>query len=733
MGGCRRVGPETRGRSLPAHARSAILILASLGWSLGAGAQPESEENQLIDQLDLNTLLNTPVDVWTPTRAPQRSYEAPSIVTTVTREQFSIWGYRTLAELLAHLLGFYVVDDHTTPNVAVRGNTGGLYADSSVIKVLIDGHPIAFLPTGGTPLGPELIPLSAVDRIEVIRGPASALYGAGAFLGMINIRTRTPDAIGAEATTAVGRVGKRVASDLDLAVTGKRGMVDGLLALRLTRQDLSGLELPASSPAPRLPRYNRDARTAIGLEQSSDSAVATLALRPRAGRVLRLFGHYSAISRGSEFGSLVQLAHGFDRLNTFSENRVSLWQLRAGLQGNERLARDLELEVRAAAFRGGTRDNNRLEVGSEFFYVRPQLQFRGIDAEADLRWAPGTHFTVTGGTSLLIDDEQLPSRITVAKQATAGVQPGEVISAASIFQERKTFLNTGAYVQGTGRAWEGRIGLTAGLRYDRHNIYGDQLSHRVGLVGSPRPDLHAKLLHGRAFSAPSPFLMYAVPATTGDVVGNPGLRPQYVNTYEAQIEWTPGPVRLSTDVAYNVLDDKTEFIQTGLNRVARNVARTATLSSESEATLMVSEWLNGRLSFEWQHTVLTTGQEGYARQVIGTQGTIYPRVMVHAGLAVQGPRWPLRLAVQSSYIGTRRASETNILLNRGSYTLPPYFLLEANLATRGIRLLRRPGPEVALSLSGKNLLGADGPTPGFSGVDYPLAPRGFFLQVNLTL
>ncbi len=698
-----------------------------------AKAPEEIDENQLIDRLDLNTLLNTPVDVWTPARAAQRSYDAPSIVTTITREQFSIWGYRTVAELLAHLLGFYVIDDHTLPNVAVRGNTGGLYADSSVIKVLIDGHPISFLPTGGIGLGPELIPLSAVDRIEVIRGPASALYGANAFLGMIHIRTRAPEATGGGATVALGRAGEKLATDVDLSATGKRGMFEGLLAYRRTRQDLSGLELPASSPAPRLPPYNRDARAATGLDQASDSAIASLSLRPGAGRLLRLFGHYSGISRGSEFGSLIQLAHGYDRLGTFSENRVSLWQLRAGVQGEARLTDDLETSLRAAAFRGGTRDDNRLEVGSEFYYVQPRLQFRGADADADLRWTPGRHFTLAGGGSVLIDDEQLPSRITVAKQATAGVQPGEVIPDASIYQGRKTFFNAGAYLQATGQAYDGRLGLTAGLRYDWHNIYGDQLSRRVGLVGSPRPDLHAKLLHGRAFAAPSPYLLYAVPAAAGDVVGNPNLRPQYVNTYEAQIEWTPdAAVNLSTDVAYNVLDDKTEFIQTGINKVARNVARTATLSWENLVQLRVGDWLNGHLSFELQHTVLTTGQEGYARQVIGREGTIYPRYMLHAGVAVQPPMLPLRLAVLGSYIGPRRASETNILLNRGPYTLSPYFLLEANLATRGIRLLRRPGPEVSFSLSGKNLLGATGPAPGFNGVDYPLAPRAIFLQASLS-
>ena len=93
----------------------------------------------------------------------------------------------------------------------------------------------------------------------------------------------------------------------------------------------------------------------------------------------------------------------------------------------------------------------------------------------------------------------------------------------------------------------------------------------------------------------------------------------------------------------------------------------------------------------------------------------------------------MRAALSASWIGRRRASGNNIVLAGGPYTLPPYVLLDANITTVGFHLLRDRSQEVSLSLSGKNLLGARGPAPGFSGVDYPLAPRAFFLQVNLIL
>ena len=73
--------------------------------------------------------------------------------------------------------------------------SGGLGAESGNIKVMIDGRSVAYRSTSGNWLGVELVPLESVEQIEIIRGPASALYGADAFLGVVNIITVSPDAM----------------------------------------------------------------------------------------------------------------------------------------------------------------------------------------------------------------------------------------------------------------------------------------------------------------------------------------------------------------------------------------------------------------------------------------------------------------------------------------------------------------------------------------------------------
>jgi iron complex outermembrane receptor protein len=702
---------------------------------LGPLAFAQDETEAAIEKLDLQTLLKTPIDVWTATKTFQRSYDAPAVITTVTREQIAVLGYRSIADLLAHQLGFYVVDDHISPNVAVRGSSGGLYADSSVIKVLIDGHSIAFAPTGGNWLGPELIPLSAIERVEIIRGPASALYGADAFLGVVNIKTRDGQGIdGADGWVAGGVVGSKAANDVDVSVGGARGKVDLMIAYRRSQDDLSGLTLPDSSPAPSIPVYNFGNRTTHGLDQESQTAIARVTARPRAGTELGAFGYFSSVERGAELGSLFQLANGYDQHGAFSENRVAQWQLRAGLLAEHQATDKLRLVLNGSYAQGAPRRDNRVEVGSDFYYVRRDFGFRGVDVDAHAVWAPATPLRLVLGTSLLVDDERLPSRLAVAKQPFQGVPAGEVIDAVSIRQGDKTIVNGGAYAQGTWDVFQDWLGVTGGLRLDQHNIYGRQLSGRAGLVSSPRPNLHAKLLQGSAFKAPSPLLLYAVPFAPGDIVGNANLKPQYVNTFELQVVWDPWEVlSLSTDVAYSLLRQRTEFIQQDVNTNARNVSQADTLSWENLVELKPRDWIRGQLSFELERTTQSTGVGDYRSYLIGSAGSIYPNVMLHANLVVQPPRWPLRLATLASYIGRRNASSNNDLLNGGPYTLPAYLLLEAKLSTRGFHLLRDRAQEISLSLSGKNLLGARGPAPGFAGVDYPLAPRAIFLQVNLTL
>src|SRR5690606_13337751 len=126
-------------------------------------------------------------------------------------------------ELLQRVVGFYVQDDHVLPNVAVRGITGGLRAESGLLKVMVDGVPISFRPTGGNWLGAELIPMSAVERVEIIRGPTSTVYGADAFLATINVITREGNRVNGGEVWTTGNYTGGIGGGLELTMGGQHG------------------------------------------------------------------------------------------------------------------------------------------------------------------------------------------------------------------------------------------------------------------------------------------------------------------------------------------------------------------------------------------------------------------------------------------------------------------------------------------------------------------------------
>ena len=120
----------------------------------------------------------------------QKVTEAPASVTIITSEEIQRYGYRTLADILRNVRGFYVTYDRNYSYLGVRGF--GLPGDyNNSIALLIDGHRLNDNIFDAALIGTEFpIDVDLIDRVEVIRGPNSSLYVASAFLGVINIITK---------------------------------------------------------------------------------------------------------------------------------------------------------------------------------------------------------------------------------------------------------------------------------------------------------------------------------------------------------------------------------------------------------------------------------------------------------------------------------------------------------------------------------------------------------------
>ncbi|MBI4509113.1 MAG: TonB-dependent receptor [Deltaproteobacteria bacterium] len=667
------------------------------------------------------------------TKTAQKKEEAPAIVSVVTRADIQRWGYRSVAEVLSHAVGFYIIDDHALPNTSVRGVSGGLRAESGLIKVLIDGRPVAFRSTSGNWLGPELVPLTAVERIEIIRGPASALYGADAFLGVVNIVTRQAEKLaGAEMSAEAGYSGDHLGGGHDVAVGVRRGDFEILVSSRAGTEDRSGIRLPASSPAPNLPEYSSDDPVASGLTLNGGVGLIKLTYHLDKRNRVTLTGHISAMDRGAEFAEWTQLANGLDDAGRSSENRISLVQGFVDVGAQLAVGDDVDFTLNAMAFKGRPTDRDRIDVGSEVYYVKRDFGYMGLDLQAEGRWRTSESLTLLGGMQLILDEEQLPSNLHILKMASGGLGAGDIRETTSTRQGSLTLVNPGTVAQAVWTPPDLKIAVTGGLRYDYHNIYGHQVSGRAAVVVEPKDHLYVKLLYGSAFKAPSPLLLYGVPFTPGDIIGNRELKPQRVHTIESQVTYRPvDAFSASTGLAYNLVVNKAEFTLQGINRVARNVSEVHGLSWESQLVGNYEEKLWGYLNVGVLLAARDLGEEGYRSDLVGEANEVYPPVIVQGGLQAIVPKLPVRVGLELTYAAPRRASDTNILENGAPYELDSVILLDQTISTVGLELF--PKKQTVLTLIGRNLLGSVTPDPGFSGIDYPRAPRLVMLQARQEL
>ena len=187
--------------------RTSTLCLT--GLLLGAAATPGSAQgvsDPLV--LGLDSLLNTKISAAA--KYEQTSSEAASSVTIITAEDIQRHGYQTLGQALAATRGFYVSYDRNYAFLGARGFSRPSDYNNRIL-ILLDGNAVNEGNFGGAPVGTDLgVAMSSLERIEIVRGPGSALYGTGAIFAVVNLVSKGADVQpGARGAVRAGSYGAR--------------------------------------------------------------------------------------------------------------------------------------------------------------------------------------------------------------------------------------------------------------------------------------------------------------------------------------------------------------------------------------------------------------------------------------------------------------------------------------------------------------------------------------------
>lgn len=194
-----------------------------------------SQENNEDEKHSLEQLLNTKIS--TASKYEQQVREAPASVTIITSEDIERYGYRTLEDVFIQVAGFYVSYDRQYSYLGVRG-FGRPTDYNNRTLLLINDHPLNEKVFGSMPIESELaLDLHMVERIEIVRGPNSSLYGTSAMLTVINVITKKAEEIDqgrvAVEIGSFGRLqgsaffGKRFRNGLDLTLSSQLSDIKG--------------------------------------------------------------------------------------------------------------------------------------------------------------------------------------------------------------------------------------------------------------------------------------------------------------------------------------------------------------------------------------------------------------------------------------------------------------------------------------------------------------------------
>lgn len=593
-----------------------LLLLSSVAAM--AEGQPEVYEESLLLLYQDEEMIS----IATGTAKPL--HLAPSVASVITAREIKALGARTLNEVLEFVPGLHVSRDQYSQSAifSIRGIHSNF---NSQVILMVNGHPINEPISGSRP--PQFnIPVANISRIEVIRGPGSAVYGADAFAGVINVITKGADEI--NGTVFGARAGSFGSQDIWVQHGGELADWSTAFSFEYSTTDGDNKRIIESDLQSSIldPTYGTSASLAPG-PMSTQYELYNTSINLKKGHWSLWLNSWNLIDAGIGVG-ITQALDSTGRQETdqytakldykdknFSEN----WQLETSLtyragkqQSRYKMLPEsaiIQLDDEGNIFipgstpggyakftngmlgnPGGELDHGSFETafsyhGHDNHLIRMAfgVKYDKVVAKESKNFGPG----VIDPNDLLGTTVGSPLEINGTLESVTGTD--NVFLPDSSRTVRHLSLQDEWQF---ARDWE----LTSGIRYDHYSDFGSTTNPRLALVWATRYNLTSKLLYGRAFRAPSFGELYYInnPAT----IGNRTLDPEVLDMVELAFDYRP---TYDLEMVLNLFKYQADdLIAYGDDGIAQNMHNQQGHGLELDINYTATSKLSLRGNFAWQ-------------------------------------------------------------------------------------------------------------------------------------
>ncbi|TBR18793.1 MAG: TonB-dependent receptor [Chitinophagaceae bacterium] len=492
-----------------------------------------------LKKMSLEELMN--IEVVTVSKFRQNNLEAPASIMVITEQQIKERGYLFLDDVLRDIPGVDLI--HTYGQAPTISMFRGMHGDENrrmlfLIDGIVENSILGTFEQGGTAYS-----LFNVQQIEIILGPASALYGANAFSAVVNLITKKgEDVNGLHYQRGQGSFNTKFENILMGLKKGKFNIA------------LSGSLYNTDGPKfkNRHPQYsNSYVDDAFSI---NSKLIYTL---PKITTTLGFKTYHSSVGTGllttsptliyglPNQGNLNTGIAGFLQTDFNGEHasRASPFATTAYWLTDFKINSKLNLVFKAQYRETGLSENSYVYTqspGRNFINRHKFAHFSNrVKAELSGNYEVDDQQLVSAGLQFSQDNLEKGLRTYFADNVFDTIENLRVTNLGAVFKPRDIVIqnNWGAYLQ-TVRNLNilKQTSVSVGARFDHNNIYGNTFNPKIGFTNNINKQLTLKLLFGTAYRAPTNFEIFT---TGGTRIANLDLKPERIRTYEFYLSYRP--------------------------------------------------------------------------------------------------------------------------------------------------------------------------------------------------